>query len=160
MNGQIGIRVREALAAGDWRAAADALPELDEAHHVEILLGAALRDAREGHLRARLYLSTTDWAAYCRQLVTEEPDRSLDDLAAAYVAERRVPDTWRPGGEPLRERVADDLDAARLYAAGVAGDALIDAFGHKPLHPAVAHYYRRGRIWGLGPRPMLVLAAS
>jgi hypothetical protein len=157
--GQAGIGVREALARGDWRAAAEGVGALDEAHHIEILLGAALRDARDGHLRARRYLVETDWAAFCRLLVEGEPDRSLDDLAAAYVAERRVPDVWRPGGAPLAEPVADDLDAARLYAAGVSGDAIVDAFAHKPLYPAVAHYYRRGTIRAMGARPMLILAA-
>ncbi len=166
-SGQSGIRLREALAAGDWAGAAEQVPALDEAHRIELLLGAALRDARDGWAAARAFLDAEagrgDWRTVCRLLAEGEPDHALDELASAYVAEGRVPSAWSPEGRPLDRPVRvplADLAVAAAYAAGVAGDALLDAFTDLPLHPAVAHYYRRGAIHALGPRPLLVLAAS
>lgn len=165
--GQTGIRLREALAAGDWETAAALVPPLDEAHRIELLLGAALRDARDGFAAARAWLDAEDgrgdWRHVCRLLAAGEPDRTLDELAAAYVAEGRVPNEWRPRGRPLDRDVRmpfADVVVAAAYAEGVGGDALLDAFADLPLHAAVAHYYRRGTIHALGPRPLLILAAS
>lgn len=176
--GQTGIRLRAALAAGDARLAAALAPELDDAHRVEILLGAALRDARRGHAAAHLFLALdalddrvagpARWWPLCRLFVEGEPDRRLDDLAAAYVAERRAPDRWRPSGAPLAPDAAaairgapfPDVAVAAALAAGTAGDALLDAFADLPLHRPVAVYYRRGTLHALGARPLLILAAT
>jgi hypothetical protein len=175
--GQSGIRLREALVAGDAVTAAELALALDEPHRIELLLGAALRDRRDDFARARLWLATEQghgvpgpdrWSSFCRLLVTGEPDHSLDELAAAYVAEGRVPDRWRPLGAPLdrpSSRVKmrgpeADVRVAAAYAAGIAGLALLDAFADAPLFPAVDWYYRRGTIHALGPRPLLILAAS
>lgn len=164
--GQTGIRLREALARGDADGATALVPALDEAHRVELLLGAALRDARDDHARARLYLRADDdgdWAALCAALCDGAPDRTLDILASAYVAARRVPERWRPGGLPLDRPVRvelPDVAVAAALVAGVGGLALLDAFADLPLHAPVSHYYRRGTLHALGHRPLLILAAS
>jgi hypothetical protein len=164
-SGQTGIRLREALVAGDVAAALVAIPHLDEAHRVEILLGAALRDAREGHRSAALFLEATasgDWPPLVERLV-EPPDDRLDRLAVAYLVEGRVPERWRPDGLPLGGALRGpeaDVAVAEAYASGVAGLALVDFFADLPLHAAVSHYYRVGSIHALGPRPLLILAAS
>lgn len=164
--GQTGIRLRGALAVGDALGAAALVPALDDAHRVELLLGAALRDARDGHLRAARFLVVErdgDWGAFCALLCAGEPDRRYDALAAAYVAERRVPEAWRAAGRPLDRDVRaglPDVAVADALVAGVGGDALLDAFADLPLHAAVAHYYRRGSIHALGNRPLLILAAT
>lgn len=167
LDGQTGIRLREALWAGDPVGAAAELGALDEAHRVELLLGAALRDGRDGFAAARLYLRAAAegagsplWAELLARLAGQEGDASLDVQAAGLVAARRAPDRWRPEGEPWsggpRPGLAAVLDA---LARGVSGLALVDAYaGHDPLHPAVEHYYRRGSIHALGPRPLLCLA--
>lgn len=168
--GQAGILLREALLRQDARAMAACIPVLDEAHRVELLLGAALRDGRQDHLIARLYmvLAASDlpmevrfWPV-CRLLCEGEPDTAFDDLASAYVAERRVPDRWVPEGAPAPSRLLGaptDVAVADAYAAGVGGLALLDIFVGHPLYAAVAHYYRVGTIHALGPRPLLILAA-
>jgi hypothetical protein len=100
----------------------------------------------------------------CRRLATGLPDTRLDDLAAGYVAERRVPEGWRAGGRAVATDVRaaryPDLVVAREYAGGASGLALLDAFADLPLYPAVNWYYRRGTIHAMGPRPLLILAAS
>ena len=53
-----------------------------------------------------------------------------------------------------------DVEVAARYAEGVGGDALLDAFADLPVYEAVALYYRRGTIHALGPRALLILAAS
>lgn len=172
--GQTGIRLREALAAGDAVAAAAAVPALDEAHRIELLLGAALRDARDGHRAAGLWLAAeagrVRWDALCAALCDGAPDHSLDELASAYVAAGRAPDRWRPDGSGVEEgtlaalRAPEaDVAVAAALAAGVSGEALLDALlgvRPDPLAAAVAHYYRRGSIHALGPRPLLILAAA
>ena len=172
--GQTGIRLREALACGDWRAAAAEVPSLDEAHRVEILLGAALRDARGDWAAARAWLAAeaghADWSEICRALAEGTPDHALDELASAWVAAGRAPDRWLPTGAPVGEgtRAAlvaaeADIVVAAALAAGVSGAALLEALvvaRPGPLADAVAHYYRRGTIHALGVRPLLVLAAS
>jgi hypothetical protein len=168
--GQTGIRMREALAAGDARTAASLAGVLDEAHRIELLLGAALRDARGGFAAARVWMATeakgegrARWWPLCRLLVEGEADHTLDDLASAYVAEGRVPDRWRTGVamlEPVFTPPCADVAVATALASGIPGDALLDAFVGLPAYPAVAHYYRRGTIHALGPRPLLILAAS
>jgi len=177
LSGQTGIRMREALLAGDARAAASLAPALDGPHRVELLLGAALRDARGGWAAARLYLAAdahgagdARWWPVCRLLAEPGADHTLDELAAAYVAEGRVPDVWRraratvpaappPAAAELCGPFADVAVAAAL-AAGVPGETLLDALAERPLFPAVNHYYRRGTLHALGVRPLLVLAAS
>jgi hypothetical protein len=54
--GQTGILLRRLLAEGQGEEAAALVPTLDEAHRIELLLGAALRDRREQFAGARLFL--------------------------------------------------------------------------------------------------------
>ena len=168
--GQTGIRLREALAAGDAPLAAMLAHGLDEAHTIELLLGAALRDARGGHAAARLWLAADAcpplpdpdprWWPACRLLAEPGADHSLDQLATAYIAERRAPDRWTAHGTADVPATLDDLTVADALMRGVAGLALLDALQDRPLYPAVSCYYRRGTIHALGPRPLLLLAAT
>ncbi len=181
--GQSGIRLRAALARGEGAAAAGLVGDLDTAHRIELLLGAAIRDARGEWAAARAWLAAEagegTWADVCEQLTTPSPDHTLDDLASAYVAEGRVPATWRADGADVATfgealvsaglgGAEPDLVVAAAYARGVAGSALVGAVAaaftsvnrHSPLLRAVETYYRAGTIHALGPRPMLVLAAA
>ena len=168
MFGQLGIRLRAALVEGHWAVAAELVPTLDREHRIELLLGAALRDGRQEFAAAHLFCSLEknggDWGRLCWMLGTGEPDRRLDLLAASYVAERRVPDRWIPLGRGVesdpRAAALPDVEVARQYAGGVGGLALLACFEHAPLYPAVQLYYGEGNIHALGPRPMLVMAAS
>jgi hypothetical protein len=171
LSGQTGIRMREALLAGDARTAASLAHALDEPHRIELLLGAALRDARGGWAAARLFLAADThgaalarWWPVCRLLAEPGADHTLDELASAYVAEGRAPDVWPRTGAPAPRIALDepfaDVAVAAALAAGVSGGALLDALADRPLFPAVAHYYRRGTLHALGVRPLLVLAAS
>jgi hypothetical protein len=165
--GQSGIRLREALAAGRWQEAAASVPQLDEAHRIELLLGAAIRDARGGWAAARAWLRAEggegSWEEVCRLLAEGEPDTSLDQLASAYVAASRAPLAWRPDGRALDRDIRPpeaDIAVAAALLDGVSGRELLAVFVDLPLHPAVAWYYSRGRIHALGVRPLLILAAS
>lgn len=168
--GQTGIRLRDALAAGDAPLAAVLATGLDEAHRIELLLGAALRDARGGHAAAQLWLAADAspargepdprWWPVCRLLAEPGADHTLDLLASAYVAERRAPDRWTPAGSTELPAALDDLTVADALVRGVSGLALLAALADRPLHAAVSCYYRRGTIHALGPRPLLVLAAT
>jgi hypothetical protein len=172
--GQMGIRLREALAAGDGPAAAAELPTLDEAHLIELVLGAALRDARDGFGAARRFvelwtdlpgnLGSPAWTALCGALASPGADRRYDDLAAAYVAAGRAPEGWTPeGAEPdvdPRRSPQPDVLVADALTRGVGGLALLRRFADRPLHAPVALYYEVGTIHALGPRPLLVLAAT
>lgn len=160
--GQHGIRFREALLAGDAATAAALVPTLDLPHRVELVLGAALRDARDDFAAARLAVAE-DWPAVCARLADGAADLRYDTLAAAYVASRRAPDRWTPTGLPLDRDVRSGLPDVAVAAAlldGVSGAALLDAFADLPLYPAVARYYRVGTLWALGCRPLLLLAAT
>jgi hypothetical protein len=170
--GQTGIRLREALAAGDGLRAAHLVGDLDTAHRIELLLGAALRDGREDFSSARafpaLLASGRDepeaWRAFCVSLARPGADRRLDDLAASWIAAGVAPDRWTPAGrEPSAdERVAlrnarePDAVVARLLEQGRSGLAILDSLPIHPLLPAVSLYYRQGTIHALGPRPLLV----
>ncbi|MDP2308930.1 MAG: hypothetical protein Q8P18_23105 [Pseudomonadota bacterium] len=170
LSGQTGIRMREALAGGDAPTAASLALALDEPHRIELLLGAALRDARGGWAAARLWLEAEAggegpdrWLPVCRLLAAPGADHALDQLAAAYVAEGRIPEVWPARGRPLDRNVRvplADVAVAEALMAGVSGPALLDAFADLPLYPAVAYYYRRGTIHALGARPLVILAAS
>ena len=167
--GQSAIRLRRALAHGEADAAAALVPELDADHRIEILLGAALRDGRDGFAAAKLYLDAagsdaadpTAWHRVCTAL-SSPGDTAADDIAAAWVASGRVPDAVRGGGRALsaaeRAQLAEAPEAAlvALIGAGVALDALLAAFADHPLYPAVNAYYRGG-IRALGWRPCLLL---
>lgn len=165
--GQSAIRLRRALAHGDADTAAALLPDLDADHRIEILLGAALRDGRGDFAAARLYLeaeATGDSAAWRRLCVAlaSEGDSSADDIAAAWVASGRVPDTVRGGGRALsaaeRVQLTEAPEAALVASigAGVALEALLAEFAAHPLFPAVQAYYRGG-IRAMGWRPCLLL---
>jgi hypothetical protein len=172
--GQTAIRLRERLIAGEAAGAAALVAGLDEDHRLEVLLGAALRDAREGHAAAAAYLAAeatgrldaATWLPLCERL-TAPPDDHLDALAAAWTASAALPERWRPGGRALAPAEAAALRAAAsadttlvaLVAAGVGGEALLAAFAGRPLHRAVARYYA-GRIRALGWRPLLVLTLA
>ena len=111
--GQMGIVFRTALLRGDAAGAARAAAELDVPHRVELLLGGALRDAREDFISSRLYLDLAGptseaglgetaveaegrWFPLTSRLVDPAVDMHLDTLAAGYVAGRRVPERWVP----------------------------------------------------------------
>lgn len=163
MSGQDGIRFREALACHDGEGMVALLPALDEPHRVELGLGEALRDARGGFAAARAW-AAGDRAGACRLLAAGEPDLRYEQLAAAYVAERRAPERWTPGGRPLdrdvRAAPLPDVAVAEALLEGVAGAALLAAFDDHPLHAAVLSYYAPGGLWAQGCRPLLVLAAA
>lgn len=163
--GQTGISLREALVAGDALRAAAEVASLDEPHRVELLLGAALRDGRDGFASAALFLdlerapASADWALLTARLAAPDVDPSLDEHAAALVAARRAPDRYRPEGTSLPRGFSVSVDAvAAALLGGVAGEAILDAFAPSPLTDAVRHYYRRGSLWALGVRPLLVRA--
>ncbi len=164
--GQTGILLRRLLAEGRGEEAAALVPTLDNAHRIELLLGAALRDGRENFAGAHLYMACENgaapWEALCRWL-GQPADHHLDDLAAAYIAEGRAPEKWLPEGLPLQSspRLAPfpDVATAAQLQAGVAGLLLLDTFWNVSLYRAVSLYYRRGIIHALGPRPLLSLAA-
>jgi hypothetical protein len=168
--GQAGIALREALAAGDVEAALAGIFALDEAHRVEILLGAALRDAREDHRAARLYLAAEQgggrWDEVVRALADAGADNRLDAIAASWVASGRAPERWTPCGRGLHDGEIQSLQVDRevdaevvaLLASGAGGLAILGALSARALYPPVAHYYRRGTIHALGCRPLLVLA--
>ena len=170
-SGQAAIRVRGALARGDARAAAALVPVLDEDHRIEILLGAALRDARENFAGTGLYLAAAAtrrldppvWLPLCRHLGSP-PDTSIDEIAVAWAAAGLVPEFWRPVGreltplEAIELRSSDQPDnvVCRLARDGVGGEAILPVFREHRLFPAVSAYYRGG-IRAMGWRPLLFL---
>lgn len=156
--GQMGIRLREALVAGDAARAVAELDGLDDAHRVELILGAALRDGRGGFAAARRYLAG-DLAGAVELLAEPGGDASLDEEAAGYVVRRRAPDRWSVGGAPPPPRAGDPVEAVlRGLAEGWSGLGMVAWFADDPLAAAVDRYYRDGRIHALGPRPLLMLA--
>jgi hypothetical protein len=167
--GQAATRLRAALARGDARDALAWVGDLDEAHHVEVLLGAALRDRREDHAGVARYLAG-DMPALVRGLADGAGDDSLDRRAARWVAAGHAPEHLPRGGRPLtrEERVALAGDAergvVRALAAGVAPHAILDALeGPAPLAAGVRAYLGppgAPRIHALGVRPLLVLAIA
>jgi hypothetical protein len=164
--GQTGILLRRLLAEGRGEEAAALVPRLDPAHRIELLLGAALRDRRENFRGAALYLACEDGAVPWEELciwLGQPADYSLDELAASYIAEGRAPEKWLPTGLPPssspRALPFPDLSVAAQLQAGVSGLDLLDTFSDVSLYPAVSHYYRKGSIFALGPRPLLSLAA-
>ncbi len=174
--GQTGIRLRQCLIEQDAAGAIALLDSLDPAHHVELLLGAALRDARGDFLAARLYTHLIEeqhaqghvrheaWALLVALLTDGAPDEGPDLSASAWIAARRAPDRWFPLGAPLAGALpappGAEAAVVQAYAAGVGGLALLAALADRPLHAAVATYYRLGSIHALGPRPLFMLAAS
>ena len=170
--GQHGIRFREALADGHGALAVRLLPELDEAHRIELVLGEALRDGRDGFGAARRFADVDGRGPVVEAIVLDlarpGADRAPDELAAAYVAARRVPDRWLGAGRAVTRAEAAELRAegqldvavARLLGQGAGGLALLQCLADRPLFSAVNMYYRWGTIHALGPRPLLVLAAT
>ena len=101
--GQAAIRLRHALAIGDAAGAHALIPELDDDHRIEVLLGAALRDGRDNFAAARAWRATVeaqDWLPLCHALATEG-DNGVDDAAAAWVAAGRLPEGFNAGGRSL-----------------------------------------------------------
>ena len=97
------------------------LPGLDEDHVVEILLGAALRDAREGFASARFFvalagtpLDAPGWQLLCEGLATAG-DTGPDDLAAQFGADNGEAGTTDVG-ELLLEHEHQVEDVERLAA--------------------------------------------
>lgn len=176
MSGQQGIRLREALRRGDASAAAAELAALDHPHLVELLLGAALRDGREGFAAAHAFVRAwragppaegplaPAWQEVLERLARPGPDDHLDRAAASWVASGRVPERWRAWGpapaEDPRRAPSPEAATARALAEGTGGRALLACFADLPLHPAVALYYEAGTIHALGTRPLLVLAMT
>lgn len=177
MSGQQGIRLREALRRGDAAAAALELSALDAPHLVELLLGAALRDGRDGFAAAHGFVRawaegpppeggglSAAWEELLSRLARPGPDDHLDRAAASWVASGRVPERWRawgpaPAADP-RRAPSPEVATARALAEGAGGRALLACFADLPLHPAVALYYEAGTIHALGTRPLLVLAMT
>lgn len=184
----MGIVFRTALLRGDAAAAARAAVELDVPHRIELLLGAALRDARDDFGAAGMYLSAAGpaseaglgesaeeagrrWSPLTSRLVDPGVDHHLDALAAGYIAGRRAPDRWQPEGVlPEAFRVLrvpgwwrgvdfPEVIVAAALAGGAGGRAVLDTFSDAAPYAAVDHYYRVGTIHALGPRPLLALAA-
>lgn len=147
--GQAGIRFRDALLAQDLPLMRAWAAQLDEAHVIELILGAALRDGRDDFGAARAFASGED----ILDRLLGEPDHRADEAASAWIAAGSIDDRWRPEGT-----VDNGRDVVAAYAAGVSGLALVDRFVDRPLHAAVSMYYRRGTIHALGPRPLLILA--
>lgn len=154
--GQAGIRFRDALLAGDLDRMRLYAAMLDEAHQIELILGAALRDGRDDFAAARAYARGEDILSK----LVGEPDTTLDDEAGAWIAAGRIDDRWRRTGQPLDGPVETVDDVVAAWARGVDGLVLVDAFATHPLHAAVSGYYRRGSIHALGPRPLLVLVLA
>ena len=166
--GQTGIRLRDAMVAQDVAGMLAQIPTLDRPHRLELLLGACFRDGRQDFAAAHLFVALEqqpfpDWAPLCQRLCLPDPDRSWDDLAAAYIATRQAPDRWQPEGGPL---LADpllhpfpDRSVADQLCQGVSGLALLVALQKVALYPAVALYYQPEGIHAMGPRPLLILAA-
>ncbi len=154
--GQAGIAVRNALSRGDGDGAARAVAELDEAHKVEILLGAVIRRADR--------VGAAHWASgemhlLCRRLA-EPASTDLDDHAIRFVLRRIAPERWCREGldAPLHLESIEDVAAA--LASGCGGGAVLERMKHRALYHAVSDYYRLGSIHALGVRPLLILAAS
>ena len=138
--GQVAIRLRELLLSGDAAGAAALVAPLDADHRLEVLLGAALRDARDDHRAAALYLAAeatgaldaATWMPLCAHL-SRPGDPSLDALAAAWTASGALPEHWHRRGRALTSAEAAALRAAAapdealvaLVAAGVAGPAIL-----------------------------------
>lgn len=152
-SGQSGIRLREALVRGDVAGALAEVPALDEAHRIELLLGAALRDDRDEGVDR--YLGG-DWEGLCIFLAGE--GRHAADLrAASLVAARRAPDRWQPNGRDWTGELDMETAAAALLA-GFGGLSLLDALRDRPRWTPVSAYYRLGTIHALGCRPLMTLA--
>lgn len=164
-SGQAAIAVREALACGDAASALVGVPDLDEAHRIEILLGAALRDCTDDHAAVRAWLAG-DMSGLCERL-SRPPDTRYDDVAVGLVVHHRVPEAWRPIGvapagaavPPARSSASLD-DVVAALAAGAGGLDLVAQLQDRLLHPAVLQYYRDGTIHALGVRPLLILAST
>lgn len=164
-SGQAAIAVREALACGDAASALVGVPDLDEAHRIEILLGAAIRDCTDDHAAVRAWLAG-DMSGLCERL-SRRPDTRYDDVAVGFVVRHQVPEAWRPIGSGPNARVCtvaagsaslDDVVAALVAGAG--GLGLVAQLQDRLLHPAVLQYYRDGTIHALGVRPLLILAST
>jgi hypothetical protein len=128
--GQAGTLLREALLRGDVSGALGLLPRLDEPHRVELLLGAALQDAREGHASARAWLradesgAAGDWVALLQRLADGRADDSLDRRAARWVAAGKLPERRASHGRaPTPAEISAILAALEtsLPEAGVVG---------------------------------------
>lgn len=152
--GQAAIAVRHALAAGDAKAASAAVPDLDEAHRIEILLGAAIRDGKEDFAAVGWWLAE-DMEQLCATLASP-PDTRLDDRAVGLIIRRRAPEHWKADGPaPLVNTPEDVADA---LANGAGGLAILDQLQDRLIYAAVREYYVRGTIHALGVRPLLILA--
>ena len=152
--GQAAIAVRHASAAGDAAAALDALPGLDDAHRIEILLGAAIRDGQEDFSAVGWWLAG-DMAQLCAVLATP-PDTRLDDRAVGLIIRRRAPEHWRADGPAPRVNTPEDVADALVSGAG--GLAILDQLHDRLIYSAVREYYVAGTIHALGVRPLLILA--
>jgi len=154
--GQAGIAVRNALSRGDGDGAAQAAAELDEAHKVEILLGAVIRRADR--------VGAAHWASgemllLCRRLALPA-STDLDDHAIRFVLRRIAPERWCREGLDAPDHLETMEDVAAALAAGCGGAAVLERMKHRALYHAVSDYYRLGSIHALGVRPLLILAAS
>jgi hypothetical protein len=154
--GQAGIAVRDALARGDGDAAAMAVADLDDAHRIEILLGAVIR--RADGVCAQ-HWADGDVNLLCKALVLPG-NTDADDRAIAYVLRRIIGERWRPDGPDAAQDPQTMDDVAQALAAGCGGLALLRRMKHRRLYRVVSDYYSIGSIHALGLRPLLILADS
>ncbi|MEN9786084.1 MAG: hypothetical protein RLZZ299_1348 [Pseudomonadota bacterium] len=167
--GAAAVRARTALLAGDVDGVLAELSAMDAAHHVEVLLGAALRDARDGFgglprwwaARARPW-DDPAWRDLVAWLVAAEPDDSLDVLAAGVTLGGAAGALRGRPEAPPREIPAMEAALRWLEAGGDVG-AWLGCFGEDPHARAVIDYLEpeagATRIRAQGVRPLLVLAA-
>ena len=156
-SGQAAISVRHALLAGDMSLALAQVSLLDEAHRIEILLGAAIRDDKEDFAAIRAW-GVGDTSGLCHVLA-RPPVTDLDDGALRYIVTRVVSERWTPNGLPS-PKVSTMGEAATALSNGASGLSLLHQLHDRLHYPAVRAYYTEGTIHALGCRPLLILAAS
>ncbi len=153
--GQAGIAVRNALTRGDAEAAARAVHFLDDAHRVELLLGAVIRRA---DLVGAEHWASGELDLLCRRLAVPAATH-LDDLAISFVLRRIAPERWSGEGrdEPLSLNTMEDVAVA--LKNGFGGKSILQQMMHRCMYRAVSDYYALGSIHALGVRPLLILVA-
>jgi len=159
--GQFAIHLRDALSAGDPDRAAALVCHLDQAHRIEVLLGAALRDGRDRFRAASMYLEASArpvtaeaWLPLCVRLAGPV-NPTWDEIAAGWVVRHRLGEPRDHGSGPGPTSATPEAWVAAIRA-GAGLDELLARSRHHLLCPAVSAYYR-GKIRAMGWRPALLL---